>query len=80
MRTEDLFPLWCWIADLEQAGRISGIEATMAKLQIYRVMQERGLEPDEVVAQAQTAALRGASGNCQSSASGLPKPIVSLDF
>ena len=73
------YRFWSRAENATCAGR-SDVVRMVYGLPDATVMQERGLEPDEVVAQAQTAVLRDAFGNCQSSASGLPKPIVGLDL
>ena len=43
-----LFPVWCYVDRLEQCGEISELEARRWKREIFSVMLERGLEPEDV--------------------------------
>ncbi len=49
MADEDAFPVWCYVDRLEQSGEITALEARGWKREIFSVMLERGLEPDDVV-------------------------------
>ena len=48
MADEDVFPVWCYVDRLEQSGEITDFEARRSKHEIFSVMEERGLEPDDV--------------------------------
>ncbi len=49
MADEDVFPVWCHVDRLEQSGEITALEARRWKHEIFSVMLERGLEPEDVV-------------------------------
>ncbi len=49
MADEAVFPVWCYVDRLEQLGEISELEARRWKREIFSVMLQRGLEPEDVV-------------------------------
>jgi hypothetical protein len=46
---EDLFPVWCWIDDLERTEQIDAEEATLWKHAILELMQLWGLDPADLL-------------------------------
>ena len=45
---DDLFPVWCLVDSLEQAGEMAAEDAVRWKHGIYGLMMLWGLEPDEL--------------------------------
>ncbi len=50
LRPDDLFPVWCLVDSLEQAGEMAAEDATRWKHGIYGLMVVWNLEPDHLVA------------------------------
>jgi len=44
LSTEDLFPVWCWVDDLERAGRIDQLETRRWKHGIFGLIELWGVE------------------------------------
>ena len=49
LRPDDLFPVWCLVDSLEQAGEMAAEDAVRSKHGIYGLMMLWGLEPDDLV-------------------------------
>ena len=49
LRPDDLFPVWCLIDSLEQAGERAANDAVRWKHGIFGLMTLWGLEPDDLV-------------------------------
>ena len=47
--SRDLFPVWCLVDSLEQAGEMAADDAVRWKHGIYGLMMMWGLEPDDLV-------------------------------
>ena len=49
LRPDDLFPVWCLVDSLEQAGEMAAGDAARWKHGVYALMMRWNLEPDEVL-------------------------------
>ena len=49
LRPDDLFPVWCLVDSLEQAGEMAAEDAIRWNHGIYGLMMLWGLEPDDLV-------------------------------
>ncbi len=49
LRPDDLFPVWCLVDSLEQAGEMAADDAVRWKHGIYGLMVLWGLEPDDLI-------------------------------
>ena len=49
LRPADLFPAWCLVDTLEQAGEMPAEDAVRWKHEIYGLMELWRLEPDDLV-------------------------------
>ncbi len=50
LRPDDLFPVWCLVDSLEQAGEMAAEDAVRWKHGIYGLMMLWGLEPEDLIA------------------------------
>ena len=50
LRPDDLFPVWCLVDSLEQAGEMAADDAVRWKHGIYGLMMLWELEPDDLIA------------------------------
>ncbi len=50
LRPDDLFPVWCLVDSLEQAGEMGAEDAVRLKRGVFGLMMLWGLEPDDLIA------------------------------
>ena len=49
LHQDDLFPVWCLVDSLEQAGEMAAEDAVRWKHGIFGLMMLCGLEPDDLI-------------------------------